>query len=282
MIRRRGVVFEKDKPEKKALRDLTGDSDVGQASEFPSRSLGPPSLELPPSQMLRRTSRRASAKRQAPRFIATSKLLSRLGMLLIIFSIGGFLFTYGPIIQVEVGYRLSRLFEKDTVERGYFSDLLDKTLLGEIEGVPDPNFSLIIPKIHAKGKIIANVDPADEKAYMEALKAGIAHAKGTDLPGGQGTIYLFAHSTDSPINIVRYNAVFYLLRELEPGDDIEIYFGGVKHRYKVFDKKIVEPTDVSYLSAANPEGKELVILQTCWPPGTTLKRLLVFAEKTGG
>lgn len=260
MIRRNGVVYEKKSPEKKALKELTGDSDVGQASEFPSRSL--------------------SDRKKTTHLRFTPRLLSWIGTLLIVFSIIGFLFTYGPIIQVEVGYQISRLIDKDTDSpRGSFADLLDKTFLGEQAGVPDPNFSLIIPKIHAKGKIIANVDPASETDYLEALKVGIAHARGTDLPGGDGTIYLFAHSTDSPVNILRYNAVFYLLRELEPDDDIEIYFGGVKHRYKVFDKKIVAPTDVSYLSATNPGGKELLILQTCWPPGTTFKRMLIFARK---
>ena len=93
---------------------------------------------------------------------------------------------------------------------------------------------------------------------------------------------MFAHSTDSPINIIRYNAIFYLLRELDRGDEIEVYFAGVKHRYIVTDKKIVEPTDVQYLTPTNNESKEQLILQTCWPPGTTLKRLLIFAEKKIG
>lgn len=270
MIRQSGVLFEKNKPEKKVLKDLAGDSDVGQASEFPSRPLSRSSKKLRP----------ADSSKKIPVVRLSPKLLSRLGSVLIVISILGFLFTYGPILQVEIGYRLSKFFEKEAnVSRGSFAELLDKTLLGEQEGVPDPNFSLIIPKIHAKGKIIANVDPANESAYMEALKTGIAHARGTDLPGGNGTIYLFAHSTDSPFNILRYNAVFYLLRELEPNDLVEIYFGGVKHRYFVTEKKIVEPTDVTYLSPGNPENRELVILQTCWPPGTTLKRMLIFASK---
>ena len=114
---------------------------------------------------------------------------------------------------------------------------------------------------------------------MGALKLGVAHAKGTGFPGGVGqNIYFFAHSTDSPINIIRYNAVFFLLRELESGDEIEVYFQGVKHRYAVFDKKIVEPTDTTYLMPLNEGGIEQLILQTCWPPGTTLKRLLILAQ----
>jgi len=42
----------------------------------------------------------------------------------------------------------------------------------------------------------------------------------------KGTIFLFAHSTDAPWNIIRYNAVFYLLRELDAGDGIIVFFLG--------------------------------------------------------
>lgn len=266
MIRQTGILYDSSRTRslrrtikiKKKGKTLDGNSGVGQALEFPSKVL----------------------KNKRPLTSDSNFSHSRLGTALIIFSILGFLISYGPIIQVELGYRLSRVIKEEGEQpKGGFGDLLNKKILGEVEGVPDPNFSLIIPKIHAKSKIVADVDASDEIQYMEALKAGVAHAKGTKFPGSNGTVYLFAHSTDSPINILRYNAVFYLLRELEPNDEIQVYFSGVKHRYLVFDKKIVEPTDVSYLSPFSGDGKELLILQTCWPPGTTFKRLLVFARK---
>jgi len=295
-MRSAGVIFENKKNKntrthkKQATTEvLKGDSGVGQAPESSFRPLVSPFFVKVKSLLLRRQPKAMSRqgkykneslyKRKTGKFFYSARFFSRLGTALIIFSILGFLLTYGPIIQVEIGYRLSQLFEKKGVPRGSFSQLLDKTLLGETDGVPDPNFSLVIPKIHAKGKIIPNVDPANEIEYFSALKTGIAHAKGTTFPGGGGTIYLFAHSTDSPVNILRYNAVFYLLKEMEVGDGVDIYYSGARHRYTVTDKKIVEPTDVSYLSATNEKGKELLILQTCWPPGTTLRRLLIFAEK---
>lgn len=272
MIRSAGIIFEDNRNNvppavETQSKDLDGDSGVGQAPEFPSKSL--PKVPQLLSQTLPRT----------PRFFATSRFFSRLGTVLILFSILGFLLTYGPIIKVELGYRLSRAQDESIPPKGGFSELLGQSLIGEPEGVPDPNFSLIIPKIHAKSRVIPNVDPADESEYYAALQSGVAHARGTYFPGGEGNIYLFAHSTDSPLNILRYNAVFYLLREVEVGDEAQVYFGGVKHRYTVTDKKIVEPTDISYLTPTNSEGRERLILQTCWPPGTTLKRLLVFAEK---
>lgn len=266
MIRPRGVIFttgrNKLHRKQKAFKDWDGDSGVGQAPEFPSQPL----------------KNREFTGQVRPRFFYTSHLLSKFGSLLIFISLAGFLLTYGPILKVEVGYRLSRMFYAQP--KGSFGDLLiNKGLLEETEGVPDPQFSLSVPKIHAKGKIIANVDPSSESDYFAALRQGVAHAAGTAFPGEGKTIYLFAHSTDSPINILRYNAIFYLLKELAIGDEVDIYYGGVKYRYRVTDTKIVDPTATTYLTKENEQGQELLILQTCWPPGTTLRRLLVFAAK---
>jgi len=139
----------------------------------------------------------------------------------------------------------------------------------------DPNFSIVIPKIAANARIVENVNPADESEYLKQLKFGVAHAAGTYLPGQNGHIFLFAHSTDYVWNISTYNAVFYLLYKLDAGDEVDIFYEGKRHVYLVTDKKVVEPTDVQYLT--NKTESEALTLQTCWPPGTTLKRLLVFA-----
>lgn len=181
---------------------------------------------------------------------------------------------YGPLLQVEIGYRLRRLFQTPESRATYdpYTTIVSK--------VPDQNFALFIPKIDAIGKIFPNVSTTNKEEYFNVLKEGIAHARGTVLPGSIGNIYLFAHSTDSPLNIIRYNAVFYLLRELEVGDEAFVVYEGKPYRYVVREKKIVEPTDVSYLTAENEEGVEQLILQTCWPPGTTQKRLLIFAQRS--
>ena len=47
--------------------------------------------------------------------------------------------------------------------------------------------------------------------------------------------------------------------------------------YKVIESQIVDPAQVEYIRRKS--NKEFLTLQTCWPPGTTLKRLLVFAAR---
>lgn len=137
------------------------------------------------------------------------------------------------------------------------------------------DFGIVVPKIDANSKIIANVDPFKDKEFLPALKTGVAHAKWTAFPGQGGNVYLFAHSTDSFYNVGRYNAVFYLLGKLENGDEIDIYFLNKLYKYFVFEKKMVSVDEVKYLKST---GEETLTLQTCYPPGTTIKRLIVRAK----
>jgi sortase A len=111
---------------------------------------------------------------------------------------------------------------------------------------------------------------------MEALKKGVAHAKGTCFPGMGCRIYFFAHSTNSPFSVSRFNAVFYLLKELEPGDTVFVFYLNQKFAYQVVSKGIYPAEDMEYLVKRGDH--EELILQTCDPPGTTLNRLLIFAE----
>ena len=120
------------------------------------------------------------------------------------------------------------------------------------------------------------ISPFDSKGYLPVLKEGVAHAKGTGFPGGGRNIYLFAHSTDSFLNFRQYNAVFYLLGKLENGDEIDIFYKNSLFRYEVIEKKVVFPEAIHYLDS---DEEEILTLQTCYPPGTTLKRLIVRAKK---
>ncbi len=176
-----------------------------------------------------------------------------MGTILIIFSFIGFAITFYPVVSIYL-------------------------LPPPIQSVTQNNsFAILIPKIHAAGKVIENVNPWNQSDYTRALKNGIAHAKGTALPGQKGSIFLFAHSSGLPWEITRYNTIFLRLGELRNGDEIKVYYKGKEYKYFVSSKKEVWPNEVNYL--INQE-KDQLILQTCTPIGTSLKRLLVFAKRT--
>lgn len=199
-----------------------------------------------------------------------------------------FLLILGPVVIAESTYRLDKIrgvthsvpdivtSDTESTNSGGFGTISPNT-----ESITPVSiyFGIVIEKINANAKVVANVNPGNEKEYIKALSEGVAHAAGTSFPGENGNIYLFSHSTDAPWNIARFNAIFYLLRELEPGDRIVTFYQGKRYDYIVFDKVITSPDDVSYLT--NKYAGSVLTLQTCDPPGTVFKRLLVRAKLAG-
>lgn len=203
-----------------------------------------------------------------------------IGNFFILFSLFWLAVTFTPFLASETKYRVDRIQNKtyslDKPSQGpTFSDLLKKAPPLIIEPV-NKQSAIVVEKIDANSPVVLNVDPGKEEVYKAALLRGVAHAKGTVLPGEKGNSYLFAHSAGNPWDIARYNAIFYLLRELEVSDRVVIFRDGWRYDFRVYDKKIVEPTEVQFLNAEYDQPT--LTLQTCWPPGTVLKRLLVFAR----
>lgn len=183
---------------------------------------------------------------------------------------------YLPILWLEARYQLRQL-----TLSAFGTSSLAQLIVPDFAGAFDPagysrhpEFGLSIPKLQLDEPIIANIDPNDAKSYRIALKQGIAHAAGTSLPGEAGISYLFAHSSQ-PDWRLQYNAVFYLLHKLDPGDEVFVWYQGEKRRYVVSGSQITSPNDVSFLAETTDSR---LVLQTCWPPGTTAQRLLVTAE----
>ena len=179
--------------------------------------------------------------------------------LLIFVSVLILVFIFYPVTKEEIKYQIN------------------KKISNEENLVPlNKDFTIVIPKISAVAPIIKNVDPYNKNVFLPALKKGVAHAKGTSFPNENGNVYLFAHSTDAFYNVGAYNAVFYLIGKLEKDDEIKIYFNNVEYSYRVTEKKVVGANDTDYLIQKNNE--KIITLQTCYPPGTTLRRLVVIAK----
>lgn len=220
-------------------------------------------------------------------------ILRSIGNFLVLFAIFGILATFGPAIYYEISFKVIQtrgvrftvpqnvqVLSKQENKSQSISNFSD-VLTGPKEQVlvpPDPSFSIMIPKIGATAKVFPNVDASNQDQFLPLLMKGVAHAKGTVFPGMKGNVYLFAHSTDNFWDVGRYNAVFYLIKDLKPGDEIVIFYANKRFNYVVTSSKIVNPSDVSYIVDAQNKSSETLILQTCWPPGTTLQRLLVFAK----
>lgn len=209
-------------------------------------------------------------------------ILKTLGNLLIALGIGIAVFTYAPIIYSEIKYSLS---PKENIEpvnstqntstEAEPEDDTDSENIALLQPV-DVDFSIVIPKIEVNTPVVEDVSVLDQAEYMEALKEGAAHARGTALPGEKGNMFVFAHSSLNFWQLGPYATVFNLLNKLEEGDLITVFYEGKAYTYQVFENEVIpgwntEPFYEEYDDA-------VITLVTCDPPGSTLNRRIVKAK----
>ena len=221
------------------------------------------------------------AKAEIQRAATTQKIAQQMintGIVLIFVSVVIFVLIFAPVLKEEIKYLggSSKDITKDDIvfksDYDLAAELSDEFF--EPKLVPaDENFSIIVPKINANSKIIENVDPYNAAEYQVKLTEGVAHAKGTSLPGEPGNTFLFAHSSDNFYNANRYNSVFYLLSKMETGDAFFIVRDRVLYEYEVNEKSVVNPDNIEYLTGTSSDQQ--ATLMTCWPPGTTSQRLVL-------
>jgi sortase A len=148
----------------------------------------------------------------------------------------------------------------------------------EINYIEEGEWRLKIDKIDVESPIILNVDGNDEREYLSSLQRGVAHLRGTKIPGQVGNIFIFGHSSYLFYDPGDYKTIFKRLDNLDEGDEINIISNLKTYNYKVIDKKIVNPDDVEVVGDVLP-GKETLSLMTCTPAGTTFRRLILLAER---
>ena len=207
--------------------------------------------------------------------LAFSNLLILVGFVLLIL-------TYGPLIKDEFWYMFKELKSQKYVlndPRGTDDSAFARFLTNKSVSLKPVNtsFSVVIEKIGVNAPIVADVSVTDKNAYMEALKSGVAHASVSDYPSEKpGNVYLFAHASIDFWRLGRYATVFNLLRKLEKGDKVHVFYKGDDYIYEVINKEVQKGFNTFPLTRTTIEP--ILTLQTCDPPGTTLNRLIVTAK----
>ncbi len=198
---------------------------------------------------------------------------------LLFFSIALLLWlTFLPVVFQEIKYKWYVVQQSLNINNVDNISVKTNTIVTSSNLINPPNydFSIVIPRINVSAPVFSNTDPFNENEFRQVLKRGVAHAKGTALPGEVGNSFIFAHSTNIFDNVSKYNAIFYLIGKLNKGDEIYIYFKNQRFNYVVYDKKVVSANSIQYLKPLREDAKTLT-LSTCYPPGTTWKRLVILA-----
>ena len=137
----------------------------------------------------------------------------------------------------------------------------------------DKSLILSIPKM---GRVNDAVIPTARGNDDEQLKTHAAiHLKGTGFPWEkEANVYIAGHRLGYP-NTQSFLA-FYDLDKLQNGDEVFVTdANGKQYTYRVFEERVVEPTDVHFTDPV--KGKNILTLQSCTLPDYT-KRLIVRAE----
>ncbi len=138
---------------------------------------------------------------------------------------------------------------------------------------------LEIPSLNINVPIIFSKDPKD---FDKDLQVGVIHYPGTAIPGQIGTTYISGHSSNYVWAKGSYNRVFASLGNLADGASFKITVVGADGKdkrfyYVVNRRQEFQATDPAQFDNG---GKSTVALSTCWPVGTTQKRLVIFGELT--
>jgi sortase A len=133
------------------------------------------------------------------------------------------------------------------------------------ESFPAPLAVLRVPKLRLEVAVLPGTDDA-------TLDRGLGHIDDTALPGGDGNTGIAGHR----------DGFFRGLKDILPGDTIEMDTLDRKETYRVERTWIVEPTDVSVL---DPTASPSLTLVTCYPfyfVGSAPQRFIVRAVRVGG
>lgn len=156
--------------------------------------------------------------------------------------------------------------------RSYFKKSAEMANVGETKSVAGD--FLIIPKIALKAPLVFSKSDSEEE-IQKNLKNGVVLYPEESFLKQKGVAVITGHSSFG-MTKGKYAAVFSLLDKLKKGDEFSVYFQNKEYKYRVSGSKIIgsEETDEVF----KEKKEEGLVLLTCWPIGTTLKRLIVKAE----
>ncbi len=134
------------------------------------------------------------------------------------------------------------------------------------------SFSISMPSLGITALNVSHPISLTHDGLLAPLKSGVGHL--FSYPGQGGKILVYGHSSGYPWDVSQYTKIFRQINKLAIGDIININYNGTQYSYKITQKQTVDAKDTT---AYRQEGREELILYTCWPPDSIKQRYLVHA-----
>jgi LPXTG-site transpeptidase (sortase) family protein len=127
--------------------------------------------------------------------------------------------------------------------------------------------TLVIPALHMQVTVY-------DGAPYASLAKGVWHSPGSSTPDKAGNTVMAGHRFTYN-GFQRGASTFYSLDSLKVGDQVVLYWSGVRYDYRVAKVLVVPPTQISIEA---PTARPQLTLYTCTPLWTSLERLVVQAS----
>lgn len=133
--------------------------------------------------------------------------------------------------------------------------------------------SIKIPKIGISAPLIF-VSNSNNQYLHDKLDSGVVHYPGSVKPGENGETIVLGHSAPPNWPKIKYDWVFSRLNELNPGDQIILYYNNQKYVYSVTRKVFLNKGQEMPKNDLTNNNNTLISI-SCWPPGKDYKRIAV-------
>lgn len=134
-------------------------------------------------------------------------------------------------------------------------------------------FAISMPTLGVNDLLISHPTDLTHNGLLAPLKTGVGHL--FSYPGQNGKILIYGHSSSYPWDSSEFTKIFRQINKLQVGERVYVNYHGTLYTYEVTHKQAVDAKDTS---AYAQEGKEELILYTCWPPDSVKQRYLVHAK----
>jgi LPXTG-site transpeptidase (sortase) family protein len=173
-------------------------------------------------------------------------------------------------------YKAVSRYTSDVIERQKTEsdNLATSTTDLEVEVVSKEN-QIEIPKLEITVPLIVDETLDDEGVY-ESLDTGVVFYPSSVLPGQPGQTIILGHSAPENWPHIKYDWVFSKISELETGDEIIVIYNNKEYTYLVTKTVFFEKGQEVSTDLTNSKTSSIILI-SCWPPGTDIRRIGVEA-----